>query len=164
MDTKNIMDELILLPKDILKMISNYDERPITLKIRFDIDCKNYGILFIDFIDKDRYNIRINGQFKLHNKNTEFKCLKTVFDAKLLKKYIIKKLRTKIIDEVYFSFINTKKYGYRKLYNDVEFETNNISKYHIDTTLDEDKKQKKFMIKVIKMLNEYLDIQQEIFM
>lgn len=164
MDTKNIMEELILLPKDILKMILDYDESPITLKIRFDIDCKNYGILFIDFIDKDKYNIRTNGQFRLYNKNTEFKCLKTIFETKLLKKYIIKKLKTKIIDEVYFSFINTKKCGYKKLYNDVDFETNNISKYHIDTTLDEDKKQKKFMIKVIKMLNEYLDIQQEIFM
>lgn len=47
-NTKNIIDEIDVLPVDIKNIVMDYKERPITIGLSFDIEYKTIGQLFID--------------------------------------------------------------------------------------------------------------------
>lgn len=181
--TKNIIIEIDNLPKDIKNIVIDYNERPITINITFDIDYITYGQLFIDIIAENRYKITTNGILSSHdggvNDIREYKQLSCFFTKKSLKFYIKDRLKYKFdnmregmdtVDNVNICFINTKNYGYKNFngdeYNEVIYleiqSLNKILEYGNDNDLVTDDDTDKYCLRVMDILDKYLDVQPDI--
>lgn len=182
-DTKNIMIEIDELPKDIKNIVMDYKEKPITISVSFDMDYMLYGQLFIDIVTENRYQITTNGTLSSYEggrDDREYKQLSCFFSKKSLKLYILDRLKYRdkdrnegvdTVDNVNICFVNTKNHGYKNFRGDkymdevIELETNSLNKImeygdQDDVVTEEDNC--KYHLKVMDMLDKYLEMQPDI--
>ncbi len=176
MDTENIMEELILLPKDILRMILNYDEKIITLCILLkNEDFEIHEEIFVDYISENMYKIKTNNSMFI---NKEYKQLGYIVDTKFVVQFILDKLIYKhdngnTINMVDMYFIDIEKYNSvdkKDIDSDindyvVELENNHIEKEDYNNEHFKDKNiDELFISNIVGNLKNYLDIQPTIML
>lgn len=165
----NIINSLELFPKEITNIISNYETRPITIGIKFEMDDEFHGQIFIDLIEKDIYKIMYNKLIK----TKDYNYMKCLFNTVSLKKFIINIITYKNrIDNIDLYFVNTKIYGYKNLTVPIELKNRglllqewNINKYNDDDDSDDEIDNvdpDTFEERFIEVLDKYLNLQPDI--
>lgn len=152
-----ILRELSLLPDDIKNIIIDYSPKPVTIGIILYCNEKTYT-MFIDILKNNLYKCGIISNLSI----SKFMFNNLCFNKNELIKFYIENITTYNINIVDMYFLNTRKYGYKKIdKNDTEYMNKLITNFNGNCRST--KLYENFETETQEMLNRYLNNQVKLY-